>query len=201
MWISDHFNPIICRSCIHVIVILRTKCLFSFNFIKKRLNYCLQMNYFQKFLSLSPVWPGPLHGTPRNGKYFLLLLNLWLFFLLNVFLTVLSGLIDHCSDTYSCTYGGIVMLPDEASHWCLLELTKHVPTHWLACALLKLPTLICYCVYGVVGAAGQLWRGGAGAAWAGGRARGSVVPGGRPAGHTGGCRGAAGRGPEGSWTG
>lgn len=61
--------------------------------------------------------------------------------------------------------------------------------------------LLYNCVCGVAGAAGQLRRGGAGAAWAGGRARGSVVPGGRPAGHTGGRRGAAGRGPEGGWTG
>lgn len=56
-------------------------------------------------------------------------------------------------------------------------------------------------VCGAVGVAGQLRRGGAGAAWAGGRERGSVVPGGRPAGHSGGRGGAAGRSPEGSWAG
>lgn len=35
---------------------------------------------------------------------------------LQVLYTVLSDLTDHCSDAFSFTYGGIVMLPDEASH-------------------------------------------------------------------------------------
>lgn len=74
-------------------------------------------------------------------------------------------------------------------------------THRVAACAVKLPTLICNCVCAVAGTAGQLRRGGAGAAWAGDQARGSVVPGGRPAGHAGGCRGAAGRGSERSQTG
>lgn len=106
----------------------------------------------------------------------------------------------HCRDTFSFIYGAIVTLSDSASHWYLWELTEHVPTHWLARSV-KLPTLICGSVYGVAGASSQLRRGGAGAAWAGGRARGSVVPGGRPAGHIRKCRGAAGWSSERSWTG
>lgn len=115
-------------------------------------------------------------------------------------LLLLVMLKDHCQDTFSFIYGAIVTLSHSASHWCLWELTEHVPTHWLARSV-KLPTLICDSVYGVAGAASQLWRGGAGAAWAGGRARGSVVPGGRPAGHIRECRGAAGWSSERSWTG
>lgn len=75
------------------------------------------------------------------------------------------------------------------------------PTHchaWLLCPRWTLVSL-----YGitVAGAAGQLRRGGAGAAWAGVWARGSVVPGGCPSGHSAGGGGAAGRGPKRSWTG
>lgn len=101
---------------------------------------------------------------------------------------------------YPLTYGELVKLPGEASYCCLWEPAKHESTHWQACCV-WLPTLNYAFVCGVAGAAGQLWRGCAGASWAGGGARDTFVPGGRLAGHSGERGGAAGRSSEGCRTG
>lgn len=163
----------------------------------------LLLSAFQNTLEvvffLSAVWQGALHGTPRNGEWFPLLLLCQIIKAPKIrdhynIERVLQGQI------YSLTYGELVKLQDEASHCCLWEPAKDGATHWRA-RCVWLPTLNQASVCGVAGAASQLWRGGAGASWAGGGARDSSVPGGRPAGHSGERGGAAGRSSEGRRTG